>query len=150
MLRLAFLIVGLSLLGLAGVEAFRTLDFVQQSVLVTADVVDTSFYQGPPRSPASESLRVKFNSSDGLSHELDIGAPFLKQYERGTTVPLLVRKDDPSKVRLPFLAELWKWPCIHAFFGLALTVATFVRKKRPPFRLPCNPDDIQNSDPKLS
>lgn len=130
MVRFVFLSLGFLLFGSALYQGSHTLSFVRSSYLTNGTVTENSYYRGPPRSPASESIIVKYITSSGTEETVAVAAPFLRQYPKGATIPLLVLRDDPTRARLPFLSELWKWPSILAVFGLGFICTFLLSKKR--------------------
>ena len=112
--------------------SFITIQFTARAESVSAKVIPSDPYRGPPKAPQGIPIVVQFLAPDGSEHIATLGSPFMRRLKDGDTLSLLVDPHDRNSVRAASLADLWGYPLGLLFGGLGLfTVATAARRVKP-------------------
>jgi hypothetical protein len=111
---------------------FSTILFTSRAERISAKVIPSDPYRGPPRSPQGIPIVVQFLTPDGSEHVVALPSPFMRRFKNGDTVNLLVDPGDRYSVRASYLADLWGYPLGLFLGGLGLfTVATAAIRVKP-------------------
>ena len=123
--------VGVAMLALAGFLLVSELSFRREAVQTTGTVVDLE-YSGKTARPVFE-----YRDAGGTTHRATgrVGSK-PPAFDRGETVTVLYRAEDPSKARIAAFAESWLAATILGGFGAVFSavgggfLAHMIRKRR--------------------